>query len=80
MRTIFCLLLKLAFCSCGSMLLNSDRNRMGFFEEKVTLSFLSDGTKEVVFFKMHHFGKKEFYNDVSFKNRFASKRKLSFLL
>ncbi|MDZ7848548.1 MAG: hypothetical protein U5L96_18365 [Owenweeksia sp.] len=54
-------LLILCLCTgCGSFLLKVT----GISETKIQPVLLSNGTKEVVFFPMHHIGVQEFYSDV----------------
>ena len=37
---------------------------MGVFDKEVSKKYISNGTKKLVFFEMHHVGKQEFYDDV----------------
>lgn len=67
MRKFIALFLVLLLYSCGSAIINSEFKRMGFYENKVPINYLSNGTKEIAYLSMHHFGKQEFYNDVAIK-------------
>jgi len=67
MKKPILLLLILSLTSCKSIFLNKYLNNTGILNEKAELKILSNNNKNIVFIGMHHFGRKEFYDDVRFK-------------
>lgn len=59
----------LLFSSCIQQLI---LRSMGVFENAVPLKYITNGDKKLIFFPIHHVGKKEFYSDV--KNKIDSLR------
>ncbi len=61
---LFLLVLQVFLSSCiRRILLNSS----GVKEEKVTMKYISNQEKDLVFFYIHHIGKHAFFNDVKLK-------------
>lgn len=53
--------IQVSMSSCiNKILLNS----LGVFEKKASKKYLSNGEKKIVFFEMHHVGKKVFYDNI----------------
>lgn len=61
------LLTSFLFTSCLKKIV---LNATGVFKDHVPLKYITNGEKRLVFFPMHHIGKKVFYNDV--KNKIDS--------
>lgn len=63
MKKYFCLLLFLII-SCTSTKINMGLKLIGAYDDHISLTKLSNGTKEVVFMPMIHIGTELFYEDV----------------
>ena len=64
LRSFFVFLtITLFLTSCTSIVLSLLRVK----ETNISLKYISNGEKKLVFFPMHHIGKKEFYDDVKYK-------------
>ena len=59
-RILLIFMLPLLLTSCTKFILNS----LGTFEETVSVKYITNQKKQIIFLPMHHIGKKEFYNDV----------------
>ena len=53
--------------SCSSISPNSTLKRIGVFDTKSELEVIKSKKQKILFLKMHHVGKKEFYADVAHK-------------
>jgi hypothetical protein len=68
MKKVFpIILIVLLSISCKSHIVNSYFKLMGVYDTKVKLEKLYFQEKEIIFLKMHHIGKQEFYDDVKAK-------------
>jgi hypothetical protein len=68
MKKVFpIILIVLLSISCKSYIVNSYFKLMGVYDTKVKLEKLYFQEKEIIFLKMHHIGKQEFYDDVKAK-------------
>ena len=64
LRSFFVLLTTtLLLTSCKSFVLSV----LGATETNIPLRYITNGEKKLVFFPMHHIGKREFYDDVKYK-------------
>ena len=64
LRSFFILITNILFLtSCKSIVLTA----LGVTETNIPLSYITNGEKKLVFFPMHHIGKREFYDDVKYK-------------
>lgn len=56
----FCFICQIIMSSCiGKMVFK----KMGIFDKTVTLKYITNGNKKIIFMPMHHIGEKEFYDD-----------------
>ena len=60
------------FSSCAKVILN----KLDAFENNMPLKYITNGKKNIVFFPMHHIGKRSFYDDT--KNKVDSFIKLGY--
>lgn len=66
-RILIFFIIIVSFSSCIRKILLKDA---GVYEKKITIKKITNGEKELIFFPMHHIGKKEFYEDAISKLEF----------
>ncbi|OQD42081.1 hypothetical protein [Croceivirga radicis] len=67
MKKLLILFTIYTFTSCGSISQNSTLKKIGVFDTRSELGIIKNKNQKILFLKMHHVGKKEFYNDVAHK-------------
>ena len=66
-KTILSFIILASFISCKSTLFNLALEKIGVYDDSISLSKMSNSEKEIVFFPMHHVGTEPFYLDVKKK-------------
>ena len=67
MKKILFIIGILFLVGCRSAMYNMAFQSLGVYDDSIVLDKVSNGSKEVVFFPMHHLGTESFYNDISKK-------------